>query len=151
MLFNRVKSCSVDEIDNDLFKATGAFIDTYHELNLTLHVKKDNLEIVWAKAEMVRVPQSTCTVAQGRDRLLIGIKIGPGLRRALANTIGNEHGCTHFADLALDLIKAVIVANNKATEEFLSEEEAVDKYIKLYGGTCHHWTVKAMEKNSASK
>lgn len=145
-LFNRVKSCSVDEIDDDLFKASGTFIDTYHEINLTLHVKKNNLEIVWAKAEMVRRPQTNCGAAQGQDRFLVGIKIGPGLRKAIHNAIGDEHGCTHMADLALDLAKAVIVTDNKAREPFLSKEDLEDKYINLYGGTCAHWTLMAKKK-----
>lgn len=149
-LFNRVKSCSVDEINNGLFKANGTFIDTYHEINLTLHVKKNDLEIVWAKAEMVRIPQTHCAEAQGQDRFLVGIRIGPGLRKAIQNAIGNDRGCTHLADLALDLVKAVIVANNKAGEPFLKKEELEDKYINLYGGTCNHWTVMAMQKKKGA-
>lgn len=150
-LFNRVKSCSVDEMDNELYQASGTFIDTYHEINLTLHVKRNNLEIVWAKAEMVRIPDADCAEAQKQDRLLVGLKIGPGLRKALQNTVGNEQGCTHLADLALDLVKAVIVANNKAGEPFLSEQEIVDKYSTLYGGTCNHWTIMAKQKKAAAQ
>lgn len=42
-LFNLVKSCSVEDINDGLYEAKVTFIDTLHEINLTIQVKKDNL------------------------------------------------------------------------------------------------------------
>jgi hypothetical protein len=146
-LFNRVKSCSVEDIDDGQYEAKGTFIDTLHEINLTIQVKKDSMEIVKAKADLVRTPQKYCTEAQDRDRYLVGIKIGPGLGKAIVDAVGKEHGCVHLADLALDLMKAVLVANTKVVELSLNKEEIIDKYIGLFSGTCYHWTT--MGKNKA--
>ncbi|MDA8212795.1 MAG: DUF2889 domain-containing protein [Clostridia bacterium] len=149
-LFNRVKSCSVDELDQSLLEAKGIFIDTFHEINMTLHVNKDNLEIVWAKADMIRLPQAYCKEAQKQDRNLVGIKIGPGVSKAIQNAVGSDRGCTHLADLALDLVKSVIVTNTKLKLQGLSKEEIEEKLTDMFGGTCYHWTVLANRKQSAA-
>ncbi|MHB1167014.1 MAG: DUF2889 domain-containing protein [Carboxydocellales bacterium] len=150
-LFNRVKSCSVEDINDGLYEAKGTFIDTLHEVNLTIQVKKDNLEIVKAKADLVRTPQKYCTEAQDRDRYLVGLKIGPGLGKAIEDAVGKEQGCVHLADLTLDLAKAVIVANNKVVELSLNKEEIVDKYIGLFSGTCCHWTTMGKKKAETAR
>lgn len=148
-VFNRLKSCSVDEIDDNLLEVRGIFIDTLHEISLTWQIKKDNLEIIQAKMNMARVPNAYCSEVQGRERYLIGIKIGPGARKAILNAVGNEHGCTHLADLAIDMAKSLHVSDNKIRERQLTKEEILNKYMHKYDSTCHHWTVMSKGKKAA--
>ncbi|MFZ3170406.1 MAG: DUF2889 domain-containing protein [Carboxydocellales bacterium] len=145
-LFNRVKSCSVEDINDGLYEAKGTFIDTFHEIHLTIQVKKDNLEIVKAKADLVRIPHKYCKEAQDRDRYLVGLKIGSGLVKAIGDAVGKELGCVHLVDLTLDLTKAVMIANTKVVELSLNKEEMLDKYIGLFSGTCYHWTTMGKVK-----
>ena len=145
-LFNRVKSCTVKEIENDLFEARGTFIDTYHELNLLLQVKIADLEIVSAAADLVRLPQKYCPQVQGREQYLVGIKIGRGLIKAIGEAVGGIHGCVHLADLTLDLAKAIVVTKNKLAEVGLTKEEIDDHHGALFSGTCYHWTEMGKKK-----
>lgn len=139
-IFNRSKFCSVDQIGPDLLEAKGTFIDTVHEINLTLQVKIDNLEILSAKADMVRVPHKTCEEAQGEDSKLVGIKIGAGSRKAVQNAVGHDHGCTHLTDLTMDLIKAVVQANYRLENRALTKEQMLTKHVVSLGGSCNFWT-----------
>lgn len=145
-LFNRVKSSSVQEIENGLLEARGTFIDSVHEINLTLHVAKHNLEIVMAQADMVRGPNALCIEAQKEAGNLAGIKISAGSRKAVQQAVGHARGCTHLTDLAMDLVKAVVTANFTLGEQGLSREALDERYINLLGGTCNRWTIMAEQK-----
>ncbi len=138
--FNRTKSCTVLELDEVLLEARGTFLDTVHEMNLTIRVEKETLTIVGAEAEMVRVPQPFCRDVQGREAKLMGIKIGAGTRRAVQEAVGDSHGCTHLAELALDVVRAVIQADYKLYGRVLSQEELISKYAPHLAGTCSQWT-----------
>ncbi len=145
IIFNRTKSCSVDETEDGLLEARGTFIDTVHEICLTLYVSKETLEIVKAKADMVRIPHPFCEEAQGQDINLVGVKIGPGARKAVQNAVGHSHGCTHLADLALDMVKALVTTNYRIQQRGKSEEEIIAQYVEELGGTCNQWTKKREE------
>ena len=152
IIFNRTKSCSVDESEDGMLVARGTFIDTVHEICLTLHVSKDTLEIVKAKADMVRIPHPHCADAQAEDKKLVGIKIGQGARKAVQNAVGHAHGCTHMADLALDMVKALVTTNYRIQQRGKSEEEITAQYVEELGGTCNQWTKRSEEykKNKRS-
>ncbi|HWI54309.1 MAG TPA: DUF2889 domain-containing protein [Desulfobacteria bacterium] len=149
-LFNRTKSCSVELLNETLLEVKGLFIDSFHEINLTLHVSISNLEIVWAKAEMVRTPHPACMEAAVEGEKLIGIKIGPGSRKAIQEAVGHSHGCTHIADLALDTAKAAIQANFKLQRSDMTREQRHEMFVEKLAGTCHFWTIAAekLENNS---
>lgn len=147
-LFNRSKFCVVEQLDNSLLEARGTFTDTYHEINLTMQVSIDNMEIVKVNVEFVRTPQKYCLKVLEREPFLLGIIIGPGLGKAIMKAVGGETGCVHLADLALDLAKALIVANNKLGENGRTIEEINDHHIGQYGGTCYHWTEMGRQKQA---
>jgi hypothetical protein len=140
-MFKRVKSYSVDALENGLLEAKGTFSDNVHKINLTLHVKLNTGEIVWAKAEMVKVPHSLCYEAQGQDANLIGLSAGPGLRKALQTTVGHSHGCTHIADLAVDIMNTITYTYFEFEKRGLTEEETERKFLPFLDGSCHRWTV----------
>ncbi|MDA8442202.1 MAG: DUF2889 domain-containing protein [Peptococcaceae bacterium] len=140
MLFNRVKSCSVEEIAPDKLEVKGLFIDSFHEICLRLEVNATDMVIVKAESEMIRVPQTYCREVAAVGANLEGIKIGPGATKAIQHAVGDAHGCTHVADLALDAIKAVIQANFKLQRRDMTQEERIALNYNKLVNTCHHWT-----------
>ncbi len=152
VLFNRVKTCSVIELNSVLLEVRGVFIDSFHEINLTIHVDHQRMEIVWARAYMLKTPHADCVEAESEGSKLVGIKIGSGVRKAILDAVGHAHGCTHLADLALDAVKAVIQANFKLQyKKQMPPEQLLAKYIDELAGTCHHWTILGERVKSCSE
>ena len=147
VLFNRMKSCTVSELENGLLDAKGVFIDSFHEINLNFHVNPSDMQIVWAKCDMVRIPHADCGEAENQAGRLVGIKVGPGARKAIQEAVGHSLGCTHLADLALEAVKAVVQAGFKMARRKLTREQLNANYTKQLEGTCYHWTVNAEDKS----
>lgn len=139
-IFNRVKTCTVEQPADGIFEVKSTFIDSFHEINLTIQVDYKLMEIISASACMVRVPHPDCRVAESQAGNLAGIKIAHGARKAILGAVGHAHGCTHIADLALDAVKAAIQANFKIQARELSQEERTAKLYEQLAGTCHYWT-----------
>ena len=147
VLFNRMKSCTVSELENGFMEVKGVFIDSFHEINLNFHVDPSDMLIVWAKSYMVRIPHADCAEAENQASRLVGIKVGPGARKAIQEAVGHSLGCTHLADLALEAVKAVVQASFKMARRTMTRDERNANYTKQLEGTCYHWTVHAEDKS----
>ena len=69
-----------------------------HNMWLRLTVD-DDLVIQSVESSMDATPYQTCGGAQAIYQAAVGLRIGPGLRKALRERVGSGQGCTHISEL----------------------------------------------------
>lgn len=138
-LFNRSISIRVHSVDGKTIIVDGFFLDSHHELCLTLGVDLESNRIISAEGELRRVPHSDCVPTQKRIEKLIGVNLNHHVRRQVQAAVGLEHGCTHLTDLTLECIKGIIQAKFRLMHLNMKAED-IDAQVQQYlAGTCQHF------------
>lgn len=66
----------------------------------------DDMRIVAAEARMDHTPYGTCLQAEPSLQGLVGVTLGPGWRKAIAQAMGGVAGCTHLRELLFNMATA---------------------------------------------
>lgn len=138
-LFNRSINVNVRSDDGNIVVVDGVFLDTHHEICLTLTVDMSTYAITSAGGELRRTPHTDCPYTAERIKQLVGVIITPGVRKKVQTAVGGEPGCTHLADLAMECINGVIQAKYRLMHLHMAPAEVntqVEAYLK---GTCYHY------------
>ncbi|TAK30637.1 MAG: DUF2889 domain-containing protein [Chloroflexota bacterium] len=107
--FSRSKTIGVGQPAPDRFLARAMLEDTAHTMIVETEFRLPDLEIVAARAQMVRVPIEVCTTAAAKMQAAVGLRVAPGLTATVDQVIGRA-GCPHMANLLLESCHAVIQA-----------------------------------------
>lgn len=87
---------------------TGAFNDSFHELNLVIELNNTNDTVVAAYARMLRGPDDVCYEGMKET---VNLTYKPLMflqeKRELANLLGGQNGCVHLIDLAYSLVQTL--------------------------------------------
>lgn len=106
-LFNRTISVSVKKIDEQHIVVHGVFMDSYHELILSMTVNIESFTVTASQGEFRRAPQEDCLCTTKYTGNLVGIDLSRNVRRQVISAVGGEKGCVHFEELALECVKGV--------------------------------------------
>jgi len=138
-LFNRSISVSITTEDKKTATINGIFLDTHHEICLTLAADLDTFKILTAGGELRRVPHEDCRHCERLIKNLAGLQIGPALNKQIKACVGSESGCAHLADLTMECVKSFIQGKGTMMLQNLCEEES-DLFIGTFlKGTCYHY------------
>ncbi|MHB8126232.1 MAG: DUF2889 domain-containing protein [Desulfitobacteriaceae bacterium] len=138
-IFNRSITVNITTEDNRVATIYGIFLDTYHEICLTLTANLDTFQILTASGELRRTPDEECLQCESLIPNLAGLQIGPALNKKIKAAVGLEPGCAHLADLAMECVKSffqakfTVMQRTQTTEEI---ESQVGDYLK---GSCYHY------------
>jgi hypothetical protein len=138
-LFNRSISINVRTEDEKTVTVDGVFLDSIHEICLTLEVDLETYSITSAESELRRAPYSDCGQIQERVKELIGINLEHDVRKQFQAAIGLNEGCTHLTDLALECVKGLLQAKGALMRRILQPEEYKVRVEQLLEGTCLHF------------
>src|SRR4051812_3311631 len=69
--------------------------DAIHHMRIRLTID-DGFLVRAVEADMPATPFDECQQSRAPLDLLVGTKIGGGWRKAIAERMGGEHGCTHL-------------------------------------------------------
>lgn len=87
---------------------TGAFGDSFHELNLVLEVARPGGSVVSASACMLRGPDEVCREAMELATGLVSGQIAAlKSKKEVAALLGGQDGCVHLIDLAYNLLQTL--------------------------------------------
>jgi hypothetical protein len=115
-----------------------------HRMELGIVVRRADLVIVDAAANMHTFPHAECPTIEGSFTDLIGLSISRGYTNAVQKRFGRERGCSHVEFLARALGPVVIQALSASAARRL-EEGSDDAGVLAEGGlqwltnTCHLW------------
>ncbi len=85
-----------------------------HAMELGIVVRRADLTIVDAQADMQTFPHVECTAIEPHFGDLVGLSVGRGYTSAVQERFGRERGCSHLEFLARALGPTVIQATTSA-------------------------------------
>ncbi|TGE34010.1 DUF2889 domain-containing protein [Desulfosporosinus sp. Sb-LF] len=138
-LFNRSISINVQLVDEKSVRVNGCFLDSHHEICLTLGVDIERYTINSATGEFRRAPHTDCEKAQILINSLVGINLNNNVRRQIQKAVGIDYGCTHLVDLTLECVKGLIQAKFQLMHLTMPPEEIRDVVGKYLEGSCLHY------------
>jgi hypothetical protein len=114
-----------------------------HDMTLTVSVRRSDLTIVGARADMRRFPHAECPSIEAKFEELVGLSVARGYTRAVQERFGRELGCTHLEFLARAVgpavVQAIPSAASRATSEAAAREELSKVGTAWLADTCHVW------------
>jgi len=138
-IFNRSISISVRSEDPKTMTVDGIFLDSHHEICITLKIEVESYTIIYADGELRRTPYTDCAQTQLRIKELIGINLNHNVRKQIQMAVGLKHGCTHITDLTLECIKGLLQAKFCLMDHSMQPEEKEDLLERSFGGSCFHY------------
>lgn len=106
-LFQRGKSVAVWKDELGGAKVTGSFLDSFHELGLTMDCSPTG-SIIACRGNFLRAPGRICFETAAKAASCVGMKLQDTGKTKLAKCLGGAHGCAHLLDLAHDMSAAVV-------------------------------------------
>ncbi len=107
----------------------------------------DDLVIRAVEAVTDYAPFNGCDAIAPNYEKLVGLKLGPGLRKQIRERVGGVHGCTHLNELmgpvattAFQTVFPILAREALVAQEAgkVSEEETPRRRMPLIN-TCHGW------------
>lgn len=142
-LFSRSISVNARLKDKRTVTLDGVFLDSNHEICLSIDVDLERNLIISAEGEFRRVPFTDCAYTKECIDKLIGLNLNGNIRKQIKMAAGLKEGCTHLADLALECVKGLMPARLQLMHLIMGEEEInkiVENYEKEYlEGSCRHY------------
>jgi hypothetical protein len=123
--------------------ASGTFgPNELHCMELAVVVRRADLVVVDAVADMKTFPHAECTAIEPKFGELIGLSVARGYTSAVQERFGRERGCSHLEFLARALGPAVVQAVTSTAawqvergEPYPTREGA----LTFLANTCHVW------------
>ncbi len=123
--FIRNKIVEVDPQSDGALSISWRLVDILTEMEIAVKVQPPNLEITEAKARILRSPHGECSSAPDTLRKIVGVRVGPGLRKIAGGLMGGVEGCAELMEGVLECANAAILhftvpqiqANARGTEE----------------------------------
>ncbi len=115
-----------------------------HAMELGIVVRRADMTIVDAAADMQTFPHAECTDIEGTFRDLIGLSVARGYSNAVQQRFGRERGCSHLEFLARALGPVVVQGLTSAgawrAEKGDGEHPMREGGFGFLANTCHLWT-----------
>ncbi|GFO55857.1 hypothetical protein GMSM_28640 [Geomonas sp. Red276] len=115
-------------------RLTALMKDRFHDVEVTVVVNAESLEIVSTAAEFRRSPTTDCCNVSRRLEGLIGFVIGKGLNKKVVEVLGGGEGCGNVRNLLLGLLPLAL--NLKASAGIYDEREMLDMIHEKLMGSC---------------
>ncbi|MDI6754535.1 MAG: DUF2889 domain-containing protein [Thermodesulfobacteriota bacterium] len=123
--FMRNKVVQVEPYSENSLAVSWRLADSLTEATIQIKVRLPDLEITAAEAQMERYPHQECASAPGLIQKIVGVRVGPGLRKIVQDLLGGPCGCPELAEGVLECCNAVILhftvpqiqENEKGNEE----------------------------------
>jgi hypothetical protein len=149
------------QVELDVFESEGGFrvvgrlrddrpwaagtdlVEHVHDMVLEVTVRREDLTITAARAEMRRFPHHECRDIEQAFEGLVGLSVARGYTRAVQARFGRTLGCAHLELLARLVGPAVIQAIPSSTLRQQGNEAAAALLAGSGGSwlsdTCHVW------------
>ena len=115
-----------------------------HFMELGIVVRRADMAIVDAAADMRTYPHAECTDVQASFRDLIGLSVARGYTNAVQERFGRQRGCSHLEFLARALGPVVVqgVTSSAAwqAEKGDGTHPMGERDFSFLANTCHIWT-----------
>ena len=111
-----------------------------HRMELAVVVRRADLMITDAVADMKTFPHAECTDIEPKFSELIGLSVARGYTSAVQDRFGRERGCSHLEFLARAIGPAVVQSVTSAAAQQFERGEAYPggaSALSFLANTCH--------------
>jgi hypothetical protein len=111
-----------------------------HTMELGIVVRRADLMIVDAVADMQTFPHAECTEIEPKFSELIGLSVARGYTSAVQERFGRERGCSHLEFLARAIGPAVIQSVTSAAAQQFENGDSFpggERALTFLSNTCH--------------
>ena len=123
--FLRNKIVEVEPQSDGSLSISWRLVDILTEMEMAVKVQPPDLEITEAKARILRSPHGACSSAPDTLQKIVGVRVGPGLRKIAGGLMGGAGGCAELMEGVLECANAAILhftvpqirANARGSEE----------------------------------
>jgi len=109
LTFTRNKVVEVEPLDDGDLSVCWRLVDTFTAREIRTIFRLPDLEIISTEARLLRSPHPECTQASPLFQKVVGVRVGPGVRKIVQGLLGGETGCREWADGILESCNAVIL------------------------------------------
>jgi hypothetical protein len=125
LAFTRNKVVEVEPLAEGALSISWRLVDSLTEAEIRMEVRLPDLEITEVRARLERSPHPECTPAPDLIQKVVGVRVGPGLRKIVHGLMGGSAGCAELIEGVLECANAAILhftvpqiqANAKGSEE----------------------------------
>ena len=121
--------------------ATGTFGPReLHRMELAVVVRRADLTITDAVADMKTFPHAECTDIEPKFSELIGLSVARGYTSAVQERFGRERGCSHLEFLARAIGPAIVQSVTSAAAQQFEKGETYpggERALGFLANTCH--------------
>ena len=125
LTFMRNKVVEVEPLADGNLSVSWRLVDTFTAGEIRMTFRLPDLEIISAEARILRSPHAECLQASPLLQKVVGVRVGPGVRKIVHGLLGGETGCREWAEGILESCNAVILhftvpriqENEKGTDE----------------------------------
>jgi hypothetical protein len=111
-----------------------------HTMELAIVVRRADLTIIDAVADMKTFPHAECTEIEPKFSELVGLSVARGYTSAVQERFGRERGCSHLEFLARALGPAVVQSMTSSAAWQVEHGEAYpggERSLTFLANTCH--------------
>jgi len=138
-----VKEAGADGIQlKGILRDTGPDGRTKHHMSVEFGIGLKDLVIRSVRAEMFRIPFSSCPETLPELQRLVGMSIASGYTRRVKELVGADRGCAHMTTLILAMGPAAMQAYFAARvpdQGHVSGPQVLEYRDKLWN-TCYVWS-----------
>lgn len=132
--FHREISYHVLKRGDGTISLNASLKDRFHDIHAEIIIDGESLTISSIRAEFAKSPTPECKNVAPRLQRLVGVTVGKGLSRKLAETLGGGEGCGNMRSLLLGLLPLAL--NVRAAAGITDEGEMLDAISEKLRGTC---------------
>ncbi len=107
--FIRNKTVEVEPLGDNSLSVLWRLGDSLTQAEVRLKVRLPDLEITEAGARFQRSPHPECLPACDSVSKIVGVRVGPGLRKIVEGLMGGNAGCSELIEAVLECANAVIL------------------------------------------
>ncbi|MEW6034874.1 MAG: DUF2889 domain-containing protein [Chloroflexota bacterium] len=109
LTYTRNKHASAMDLEDGSVMARARLDDTFFSAAVEMVFNVPDLEVVLAKGEVTRSFPGECQKAPALLEKAVGLRVGPGIIKAVNELVGGPQGCPRLADLVLECCDQVIM------------------------------------------
>ena len=125
LAFMRNKVVEVEPSSEGAISVSWRLLDSLTTGEIRMKFQLPDLEIKEAEARLQRFPHLECSEALKLIQRVVGVRVGPGLRKIVQGLMGGSSGCAELTEGVLECCNAVILhftvpqvqVNEKGSEE----------------------------------
>ncbi len=132
--------------DDRPWASGGTLPEHVHDMSLEVTVRRPELVIVAARAEMRHFPHAECPEIETAFKGLVGLRVGRGYTREVQARFGRQLGCTHL-ELLARLLGPVVIQSLPSSALRTAPAGDVGEALAEAGSgwfadSCHVWATE---------